>query len=73
MIYALATGLARKVVTSWAGDSYYTPGPNLIYQRAWANGIPFEHWSIRTVPRARNANADALVNAALDGAPRAPA
>ena len=28
----------------------------------------FERWSIRTVPRARNAHADALVNAALDGA-----
>ena len=28
----------------------------------------FEHWSIRTVPRAQNARADALVNAALDGA-----
>ncbi len=27
----------------------------------------FERWSIRTVPRARNAHADALVNAALDG------
>ncbi len=27
----------------------------------------FERWSIRTVPRARNAEADALVNAALDG------
>ncbi len=26
----------------------------------------FERWSIRTVPRARNARADALVNAALD-------
>jgi ribonuclease HI len=26
----------------------------------------FEHWSIRTVPRAENARADALVNAALD-------
>jgi ribonuclease HI len=26
----------------------------------------FERWSIRTVPRARNAHADALVNAALD-------
>jgi ribonuclease HI len=30
----------------------------------------FERWSIRTVPRAQNADADALVNAALDG--RAP-
>jgi hypothetical protein len=27
---------------------------------------PFERWKIRTVPRARNARADALVNAALD-------
>jgi ribonuclease HI len=28
----------------------------------------FESWSIRTVPRAQNADADALVNAALDQA-----
>ena len=28
----------------------------------------FERWSIRSVPRAQNADADALVNAALDGA-----
>jgi ribonuclease HI len=28
----------------------------------------FDRWSIRTVPRARNAHADALVNAALDQA-----
>ncbi len=28
----------------------------------------FERWSIQTVPRAQNARADALVNAALDGA-----
>jgi len=28
----------------------------------------FQHWSIRTVPRAQNADADALVNAALDQA-----
>ena len=27
----------------------------------------FDRWSIRTVPRAQNAHADALVNAALDG------
>jgi ribonuclease HI len=29
---------------------------------------PFERWSIRTVPRAHNADADALVNQALDAA-----
>jgi ribonuclease HI len=28
----------------------------------------FARWKIRTVPRAQNAHADALVNAALDGA-----
>jgi ribonuclease HI len=28
----------------------------------------FDAWKIRTVPRAQNADADALVNAALDGA-----
>jgi ribonuclease HI len=28
----------------------------------------FDSWSIRSVPRARNAEADALVNQALDGA-----
>jgi ribonuclease HI len=28
----------------------------------------FEAWKLRTVPRAQNAHADALVNAALDGA-----
>src|ERR1019366_2554289 len=31
----------------------------------------FERWSIRTVPRAQNADADGLVNAALDQAPAA--
>jgi hypothetical protein len=28
----------------------------------------FERWRIRTVPRAQNAGADTLVNAALDAA-----
>jgi ribonuclease HI len=32
----------------------------------------FERWSIRTVPRAQNAHADELVNAALDQASAAP-
>lgn len=31
----------------------------------------FESWRVRTVPRELNARADALVNAALDGAQRA--
>ncbi len=33
----------------------------------------FKAWKIRSVPRAQNAHADALVNAALDGSPAAAA
>ena len=35
-------------------------------RRRWTALRDFERWSIRTVPRAQNADADALVNAALD-------
>ena len=41
-----------------------------LHRRALDSLARFEDWSIRTVPRAQNARADALVNAALDG--RAP-
>jgi len=53
-------GLARKIVTSWAGDSYLTPGPNPVYQRAWANGVEFEHWSILTFAQRLAAGARGL-------------
>jgi acyl CoA:acetate/3-ketoacid CoA transferase alpha subunit/acyl CoA:acetate/3-ketoacid CoA transferase beta subunit len=43
--------LAKKIVTSWSGDSYWTPGPNAVYQRVWREGLPFEHWSILTFPQ----------------------
>jgi ribonuclease HI len=39
-----------------------------LYLQAMNAFRDFERWSIRTVPRARNADADALVNAALDQA-----
>lgn len=39
-----------------------------LYLEAMAALRLFERWSIRSVPRADNAHADALVNAALDGA-----
>jgi ribonuclease HI len=39
-----------------------------LHRQAMAALKGFEHWSIRTVPRAQNAHADALVNAALDHA-----
>jgi ribonuclease HI len=40
-----------------------------LHREATAALGTFAKWSIRSVPRARNAHADALVNAALDGAP----
>jgi ribonuclease HI len=39
-----------------------------LYTQAMAALRGFEAWKIRSVPRARNAHADALVNAALDQA-----
>jgi ribonuclease HI len=39
-----------------------------LHGEALASFARFESWSIRTVPRAQNAEADALVNAALDQA-----
>ncbi|MFI5004511.1 MAG: ribonuclease HI family protein [Solirubrobacterales bacterium] len=40
-----------------------------LHSEAMAALREFERWSIRSVPRAQNAHADALVNAALDDAP----
>jgi len=42
------------------------PAMKPLYLEAMQALRGFEKWSIRTVPRAQNADADALVNAALD-------
>jgi ribonuclease HI len=42
------------------------PSMRPLYEQAQAALRGFERWHIRTVPRAQNARADALVNAALD-------
>jgi ribonuclease HI len=42
------------------------PAMRPLYEQAITALRPFAHWQIRTVPRAQNARADALVNAALD-------
>jgi ribonuclease HI len=44
------------------------PSMRPLYLEAMDAFRAFERWSIRTVPRAQNAEADALVNAALDQA-----
>jgi ribonuclease HI len=43
-------------------------GMRPLHQEATAALRGFEHWSIRSVPRDENADADALVNQALDAA-----
>lgn len=42
------------------------PAMQELHRQALAALQGFERWSIRSVPRAQNAEADALVNAALD-------
>lgn len=44
------------------------PAMKPLYEQASAALAGFDHWEIRNVPRAENARADELVNAALDGA-----
>jgi ribonuclease HI len=44
------------------------PALRPLYEQARVALRGFEGWDIRTVPRAQNADADALVNAALDEA-----
>jgi ribonuclease HI len=44
------------------------PAMRPLHREAMAALGAFERWSIRSVPRAQNADADALVNAALDKA-----
>lgn len=44
------------------------PGMKALHAEAQRALGGFERWRIRTVPRAQNADADALVNAALDAA-----
>jgi ribonuclease HI len=46
------------------------PALRPLYEEAAAALRGFDRWQIRTVPRAQNAHADTLVNAALDGGER---
>ncbi len=41
------TGLIRKAITTLLGDSYPSPGPNPVFQRAFRDGkLEIEHWSL---------------------------
>lgn len=44
-------GLVKKLITSYCGDPYHTPGPNAAFQRAYKEKTTeIEVWSILTLP-----------------------
>ena len=48
-VLPVASGIVAKVITSFAGDAYPTPGPNPVYQRTYRDGsVVYELWSILT-------------------------
>jgi ribonuclease HI len=58
-----------ELVAKQVTGAYRVKHPDMrpLHAQAMAALRSFDQWSIRSVPRARNAEADALVNAALDG------
>lgn len=54
-------GLARKLIATFCGDSYPTPGPNPVINRAWREGrVEIENWSILSLPQRLMAGAMGL-------------
>lgn len=58
-----------ELVARQLNGAYKVKHPSMkpLHQEAVGALAGFERWRIRNVPRAQNARADALVNAALDG------
>ena len=61
-----------ELVAKQVTGAYRVKHPDMkpLHTAALAALEPFERWTVRSVPRAQNARADALVNAALDGTAR---
>jgi ribonuclease HI len=59
-----------ELVAKQVNGQYKVKHPDMrpLYEQALQALRDFERWSIRSVPRAQNAAADALVNQALDSA-----
>jgi acyl CoA:acetate/3-ketoacid CoA transferase alpha subunit len=44
-------GLVARVITTFCGDSYPTPGPNPVFTKAFLDGtLEIENWSMLTLP-----------------------
>jgi acyl CoA:acetate/3-ketoacid CoA transferase alpha subunit/acyl CoA:acetate/3-ketoacid CoA transferase beta subunit len=52
-VLALIHGrLARKIIASYIGDVYPTPGPNPVAQKAYLSGdVRYENWTMLTIPQ----------------------
>jgi ribonuclease HI len=59
-----------ELVAKQVNGAYKVKHPDMrpLHARAAAALAGFDRWTVRSVPRAQNAAADALVNAALDAA-----
>ncbi|MBC7254466.1 MAG: glutaconate CoA-transferase [Actinobacteria bacterium] len=52
MVLLVHGGLARKLITTFCGDSYPFPGPNRVYQEAYREGrLEIENWTVLTLPQ----------------------
>jgi acyl CoA:acetate/3-ketoacid CoA transferase alpha subunit len=52
-VLALIHGrLANRIIASYVGDVYPTPGPNPVAQKAYLSGeVEFENWTMLTIPQ----------------------
>ncbi len=52
MVLLVYGGLARRLITTFCGDSYPFPGPNRVYQEAFRAGrVEIENWTVLTLPQ----------------------
>lgn len=52
MVLFIHGGLARRIITTFCGDSYPFPGPNRVYQNAFREGrLEIENWTVLTLPQ----------------------
>ncbi len=52
MVLLVHGGLARRIITTFCGDSYPFPGPNRVYQKAFREGrLEIENWTVLTLPQ----------------------
>jgi acyl CoA:acetate/3-ketoacid CoA transferase alpha subunit len=57
----IQSNMIRKAITTYLGDSYPSPGPNPVFQRAFREGsLEIEHWSLFSLVQRLKAGAMGL-------------